>query len=180
MSATTEHIGAARAHRPTIGSLRLRLKPPQRSCGFVQGAWWPRSVRLADELPSLLTALSLRFVVIDQVLYRENDWPPTPSSIKHRDRDVILDAVQDSPNVITVFGTQFGKLALLVVPPYTDASDAYAAMTTAASVGDASAPDELLGISECSAKDRHDALIALRRWESEGGTLRGLAPAWPP
>lgn len=58
---------------------------------------------------------------------------------------MILDSSQDSPNVITVFGKQFGRLALLLVPPYTDATDAYAAMTTAASVGDASTPGQLLG-----------------------------------
>jgi len=48
------------------------------------------------------------------------------------------------------------------------------AMTTAASVGDASAPDELLTISERNAEDRRRALIALHRWECEGGAL--LAP----
>ena len=77
---------------------------------------------------------------------------------------MILDASQDSPNVITVFGKQLGRLALLVVPPYTDADDAYTAMTTAASVGDASTPDQLLGISEHSATDRHGTPIALQQW----------------
>ena len=77
---------------------------------------------------------------------------------------MILDASDDSHNVITVFGQRFGRLALLVVPPYTDADDAHTAMTTAASVGDASTPDQLLGINERSAKDRHHARIALQRW----------------
>ena len=69
MSTTTEHIGAARAHRPTIGTLRLRLKPAHRSCGFVQGGWWPQSTSLTVELPSLLKALSLRFGTIARVRY---------------------------------------------------------------------------------------------------------------
>jgi Family of unknown function (DUF5994) len=167
MSATTEHIGAARAHRLTIGTLRLRLKPAHRSCGFVQGGWWPRSTRLPAELPSLLEALSLRLGPIDRLRYHQRDWSPTPPSIKHQGGNVILDASQDSPNVITVFGEQLGRLALLVVPPNTDADDAYAAMTTAASVGDASTPDQLLGISARSAKDRHHARIALQQWGCE-------------
>ncbi len=171
MTATIEHIGAARAHRSTIGSLRLRLKPAHRSCGFVQGGWWPRSTRLADELPSLLEALSLRFGTIDRVRYHQSDWSPKPPSIKYQGGDVTLDASQDSPNVITVFGQQFGRLALLVVPPYTDVGDGSTAMTTAASVGDVSTPDQLLGISERRAKDRHHTLIALQRWETEGGAL---------
>ena len=164
MSATTEHIGAARAHRPTIGTLRLRLKPAHRSCGFVQGGWWPQSTRLATELPSLLNALSLRFGTIDRLRYHQSDWSPTPPSMKHQGVNVTLDTSHDSPNVITVFGKQLGRLALLVIPPYVDADDAYAAMTTAASVGDASTSDQLLGINERSAKDRHHARIALQPW----------------
>ena len=70
-------------------------------------------------------------------------------------------------------GKQFGRLNLPVVPPYTDAANAYAAVTTAASANDASTPDELLGVGARSAKDRrHRPLIALQRWESEGGALR--------
>ena len=38
---------------------------------------------------------------------------------------MILDASQDSPNVITVFRKRLGRLALLVVPPYTDADYAH-------------------------------------------------------
>ena len=163
MSAITEHISVARAHRPTIGTLRLPLKHAHRSCGFVQGGWWPRSTRLTVELPSLLEALSLRFGPIDRVRFHQSDWSPTPPSIKHQGGNVILDASQDSPNVITVFGKRLGRLALLVVPPYTDADDAHTAMTTAASVGDAS-PHQLLGISEHSVTDRHRALIGLQRW----------------
>ena len=171
MSATTEHIGAARARGPAIGTLRLRLKPVHRSCGFMQGAWWPRSTRLAAELPSLLEALSLRLGTIDRVRYHQRDWSPTPPSIKHQGANVILDASQDSPNVITVFGKQLGRLALLVVPADTDADadDAYAAMATAASVGDASTPDRLLGFSARSARDRHHARIALQQWDCAMG-----------
>ncbi|HEY1842324.1 MAG TPA: DUF5994 family protein [Mycobacterium sp.] len=121
MSTTAEHIGAARAHRPTMATLRLRLKPAHRYCGFVQGGWWLRSTRLTVQLPSLLTALSLRFGPIARVRYHQSDWSPTPPSIKHQGDNVILDASKDSPNVITVFGERIGRLALLLVPPYADA-----------------------------------------------------------
>jgi len=71
------------------------------------------------------------------VRYHQNDWWPTSSRLKHKG-GVILDASQDSPNVITVFGKQLGRLALLVVPPYTSLDDADTAMTRAATVGNAS------------------------------------------
>lgn len=169
MSAITEHIGAARALRPAMGTLRLRLKSAHRSCGFVQGGWWPQSTRLAAELPSLLDALSMRFGTIDRLRYHRRDWSPTPPSIKQQGGKVMLDPSHDSPNVITVFGKHLGRLALLVVPPYTDADDAYAAMTTATSVGDASTPDRLLGFSARTAKDRHHARVALPQWDCAMG-----------
>ena len=43
------------ARQSAFRGLRLRLKPAHRSCGFVQGAWWPRSNQLHTELPPLLT-----------------------------------------------------------------------------------------------------------------------------
>jgi hypothetical protein len=171
MLATAEHIRTPRVQRSTLATLRLRLKPAHRSCGFVQGAWWPHSTRLAAELPSLLDALSLRFDVIDRVRYHQNDWSPTPPSLKHESGEVILESSQDSPNVITVFGPQFGRLALLLVPPYMDATDACTAMTTASTVGDASTPDQLLGISEYGAKNGHRTGIALQRSGSDGRAL---------
>lgn len=78
-----------------------------------------------------------------------------------------------------MFGKQLRKLALLVVSLDSDATDASTAMTTAASAGDASTPDQLLEISDHSAT-AHLAALALQRWESEGGALPGLAPQWQP
>jgi hypothetical protein len=145
MLTITEKIPAASTRRPAIGTVRLRLKPAHRSCGFVQGAWWPRATDLGSELPALLAALSLRAGPIDSVLYHENDWSPAPLSIKHQGDHVIVSAHQEWPNVISLFGPRFGKLDLLVVPPYTEATHAYNIVTTAASVNDASTPEQLLG-----------------------------------
>jgi hypothetical protein len=148
----------------------MRLKPAHRSCGFVQGAWWPRSTELAGELPSLLAALSLRVGSIDGVLYHEGGWSPAPLSINHQGDQVIVSARQEWPNVISVFGPRFGRLDLLVVPPYTEPTHAYNMVITAASVDDASTPDQLLGITR-RADDRVLSPIALERWEADGGAL---------
>lgn len=129
------------------------------------------------ELPSLHAALSRRFGPLDRVLYHPDDWSPAGPTITHHD-DVALEASQDCPNVLTVFGAGFGRLALLVVPPYTAADDAYTAMTTAASAGDVSSPEQLLGVSERRTEDREYALLATQRWESEGGAL-GRRPSAP-
>ena len=150
MLTITENIADASARRPAIGTLRMRLKPAHRSCGFVQGAWWPRSTELTSELPSLLAALSLRVGSIDSVLYHESDWSPAPLSIKHQGDQVILGAHQEWPNVVSLFGPRFGRLDLLVVPPYTEPAHAYNAVMTAASVNDASTPDQLLGMAHAA------------------------------
>src|SRR4051794_20288810 len=54
MLTITANTADAPARRPAIGTLRLRLKPAHRACGFVQGAWWPRSTELVSEI--LLTS----------------------------------------------------------------------------------------------------------------------------
>jgi hypothetical protein len=175
MTATIESIATVRTRRPAIGTLRLRLKPAHQACGFVQGAWWPRSTLLTVELPSLLAALSLRFGRIDRVQYRETDWSQAPQHIKHQGAGIVLDSSQDSPNIISVSGQQFGKLTLLVVPPYTDATHAYDVVMTAASALDSSTPDQLLGNRTQGPTDPLHAPIALQRWESDGGAVQ-LAP----
>jgi hypothetical protein len=55
----------------------------------------------------------LGFGAMDRMRYLQNDWPPTPPSIKYRGGDVILDASPESPNVIMVLGNQFEKMARL-------------------------------------------------------------------
>jgi hypothetical protein len=169
MLAITENITDASAHRPAISTLRLRLKPAHRSCGFVQGAWWPRSTELTSELPTLLAALSLRVGSIDCVLYHEDDWSPAPLNIEHQGDQVSLGAHQEWPNVVSLFGPRFGSMELLVVPPHTEPAHAYNLVTTAAHVNDASTPDQLLGIGTRRAGDPLPSPVALQRWESDGG-----------
>ena len=174
MLTITENIHDTSTSRPAIAHLRMRLKPTHRLCGFVQGAWWPRSTNLDSELPALLAALSLRVGSIDSVLYHGNDWSSAPLGIKHHGVQVILSAHQEWPNVISLFGPRFERLDLLVVPPYTEPTHAYNVVTKAASVNDASTPDQLLGIRRRS-DDRLLSPVALERWEAEGGALP-LAP----
>lgn len=151
MTTTIERTATARTRRPSTATPRLRLKPAHHACGFVQGAWWPRSTVLTAELPSLLAAISLRFGKIDRVQYCETDWSPEPRHMKQGD-DIVLGSSHDSPNVISVSGQQFGKLTLLVVPPYTDAAHAYNVVMAAASTLDTSTPDQLLGIGKRGAE----------------------------
>ena len=175
MSAPILSFGTAQARRSGIGDLRLRLKPAHRSCGFVQGAWWPRTDQLHTELPPLLAALAPRVGSVDRVVYDETRWTPASLRIEFRGRSIILEGSSDtSANTLSVIGEGFGRLVLLVVPPYTNPTRAYTAVITASKPDDVSTPDESLGIGPREAQDRRLALLAHQRWESEGGALRRL------
>ena len=173
MSAPTLHVDALRASPTALRGLRLRLKSAHPSCGFVQGAWWPRSDQLHTELPPLLAALSPRVGSVDRIIYDENSWAPASLRTEFRGLSVILEGSHNkSTNVVSVIGDGFGRLVLLVVPPYTNPIRAYRAVMTASRSDDVSSPDELLGIGPREAQDRRQALMAHQRWESEGGALR--------
>jgi len=173
MSAPTLH---AVAPASTGRGLRLRLKPGNRASGFVHGAWWPRSTHLITELPALLSAIFSRLGRVDRVIYDENSWAPTPLRFEFRAHSVILDGSRDQPiNTLSVIGEPFGKLVLLVVPPYTNPSHAYSIVMAAASPDDFSTADELLGVTRQEAEDRNSALMAHQRWETEGGALEAIS-----
>ncbi len=178
MSAPILSFGTAQARRSGIGNLRLRLKPAHRSCGFVQGAWWPRTDQLHTELPRLLGALSPRVGSVDRVSYDETSWAPASLRMEFRGRSIILEGSHNkSTNILSLIGQGFGRLVLLVVPPYTNPTRAYTAVMRASNPDDVSTPDELLGIGPREAQDRRLALLAHQRWESEGGALRRLGQA---
>lgn len=173
MSAPTLRVNAPHAGPLAGEGLRLRLKPADQCRGFVQGAWWPRSTQLITELPAVMAALSLRLGNIDRVIYDENDWAPAPSRIELSGYAVTLESRCDQPaNTLSLIGERFGKLDLLVVPPYTNPARAYRAVVAAADPDDASTADELLDIGAYEAEDRRIARIAQQRWETEGGALR--------
>jgi hypothetical protein len=130
-----------------------------------------RSTGASLQHRQMVAALSLRVGSIDSVLYHESDWSPAPLSIKHQGDQVILGTHQEWPNVVSLFGPRFGRLDLLVVPPHTEPAHAYNAVTTAASVNDASTPDQLLGIGARRADGPLLSPVALQRWESDGGAV---------
>ena len=178
MSAPTLHVDALRTGRTAFRGLRMQLKPAHPSCGLVQGAWWPQSDQMHIELPRLLTALSPRTGAVDRVIYDESNWAPASLRMEFRGRSIILEGSHTtSTNTLSLIGEGFGRLVLLVVPPYTNPTRAYTAVMTASKPDDVSTPDELLGIGPRQAQDRRLALLAHQRWVSDGGALRRLGQA---
>lgn len=160
MTATIRRRSSTSSHRrpAAIGTLRLRLKPAHQRCGFVQGAWWPRSTVLGTELPPLLAAIRVRFGAVDRVRYHAGGW-----SENRPDDDVVLDGTSPSPHRLSLSGPGFGKLTLLVVPPYTEPTQAYDIVVTASSVDDSSTPEQLLELMPPPTTDDPATTIAPQR-----------------
>jgi hypothetical protein len=124
----------------------LRLKPKAPTTGYVDGAWWPHSDNLADELPDLLAVLSVRLGAIERVMYNLAEWAKMPRRLSTGGRSVRLDGYQRQPvNTLQVQGIDRRSILLMVVPPDTDPGTAHTAMMTAAAPDNASTTGEMLG-----------------------------------
>ena len=127
---------------------RLRLKPKGRISGYVDGAWWPHSDDLAEQLPDLLAVLSVRLGRIDRVLFNINEWATPPRKLFTGGRAVRLDGYQRQPiNTVEVLGVDRNRIALLVVPPNTDPDEAHDTLMAAAAPGDDSSVGGLLALT---------------------------------
>lgn len=97
--------------------LALKPEPPSR----LDGTWWPRSTRLAVELPGLVARLSDRLGQVSVVGYHRDAWTETPSQVEIAGLTVQLQGVtSDEPNSVILIG-EGRHIALLVIPP--DASE---------------------------------------------------------
>jgi Family of unknown function (DUF5994) len=132
--------------------LRLRLKPKASITGYVDGAWWPRSRDLAEELPALAEMLAARWGAVYRVAFAMSAWGPTPRQVHVDGRRVRLDGFgfQDK-DIVHVSGLDGRRLSLLVIPP--DAADTagHDAMMTAGRRDNADSPATILAASGVSA-----------------------------
>jgi hypothetical protein len=91
MSTPPLSFETTQARRWTITDPRLRLKPPHRSAGFVQGGWWPHTDQLYIELRQLLAALPSRSGTIERLIYDENSWASAALRMEFRGHSAILE-----------------------------------------------------------------------------------------
>jgi len=124
---------------------RLRLKRKAPISGYVDGAWWPHSNDLAEELPDLLAVLSVRLGAVARVTYNVAEWAKAPRKISIGGRIVRLDGYQRQPsNTIGVLDGRGNQIVLLVVPAQTEPDRAHTIAMEAAATDDTSSVDTLL------------------------------------
>jgi hypothetical protein len=97
---------------------RLRLKPYRSVSEHVDGAWWPRSTCLADELPELLASLSARLGRVVMVGYRRNGWHETPPLVEIAGSPIeLLGFSSDEPTSVILLGEDGRHITLHVIGP---------------------------------------------------------------
>jgi Family of unknown function (DUF5994) len=97
---------------------RLRLKAYRSAHEHIDGAWWPRSTRLVDELPGLVTAVSDRLGEVVIVGYHRHGWHETPPVTEIGGRTIeLLGFTSDDPASVMLIGEDGRHLTLQVIRP---------------------------------------------------------------
>ncbi|MCX4918921.1 DUF5994 family protein [Streptomyces sp. NBC_00687] len=133
--------------------VRLSLAPYQAVPGGLDGAWWPYSHQLADELPALIEALD-GVGNISVVTLGIEDWSHMPHHVAVGGHvvDAGWFASGRDENVILLLSHTRGFRTLLVIPPMTEAGAAAWLMDTPAPVDGSSTATELLATATDQAR----------------------------
>ncbi len=120
---------------------RLQLKPFRRAAEHVDGAWWPRSRHLAEELPDLVASVSDRLGRVVMIGYRRNGWDDTPALVEIAGETVeLLGFTSDEPTSVILIGADGRHLTLHVIRPDTGEEAARQALDDARGIADGGDP----------------------------------------
>lgn len=108
------------------------------------GAWWPRSRMLADELPAFFAAWPLERGRIQRILYSAPDWDDHPHSVNVPGRRVKTGTFpRDDTHVLTVSMEDRTDHLIRVIAPDTADDAAQQALDDGAPASDASGRDPI-------------------------------------
>jgi hypothetical protein len=175
MTATIPFTPAVEDRAPSSSPLRLTLAPAGAAPALIDGAWWPRSRNLTEQLPALVECLDPLWGRITRVAVSRTVWPVIPGKVPahgHMVRVGWFNAGQD-PHKLLLLSYTFGRWDLLVIPPETDPATAARLMVTATDPSRNLTASGLMHEAESfrtMAEDEADS-DSMREavWESEGG-----------
>jgi hypothetical protein len=136
---------------------RLQLGARGIRPGRLDGAWWPYSRDLAQELPPLLKVLDPLLGRITHVTVHRESWAGVPGrvpGVNHIARLGWYDVEQD-PDTICLLSYTVGRWDLLVVPPTATAEDAARAMDSACLADSTTSSGDLVAAMGQSATQGH-------------------------
>jgi hypothetical protein len=136
--AGSDHAGA--------GAVRLALIDPVERHSTLDGAWWPRTADLTDELPPLIAELRRQGIRVTRVAYNPTAWAPMTRRLPADGRTIRLGSFRTlDPLLLNLTGDdRRGRLDLLTVPPGTTRSDARRAFSAATDRANRQGPSALL------------------------------------
>lgn len=130
--ATSGHLLPDAAAWPTQpDAVVLRLETTRSREGAVDGAWWPRSRDLAEQLPGLITALTPHIGPVERVGLDSSAWDGVPGRLVIDAHVVHIDWFPVGDDTVILTRGPNDHFLLLVVPPGADPEAAHAAMTAA-------------------------------------------------
>jgi Family of unknown function (DUF5994) len=132
--------------RADDGAVRLALIDPPAPRTTLDGAWWPRTSTLTDELPALVEELRRRGIRVTRAAYNPDSWAPTSRRLQADGRTIRLGWFRHiDPQLLNLTGDLTrGRLDLLVVPPLSTATDAQRAFSAATDPANQAEPTALL------------------------------------
>jgi hypothetical protein len=134
-----------------VGPIRLETlhHDPSERQPTLDGAWWPQSRDLAEEIPALVCELHARGTRVSRVLYNPDSWDSTEHTLVADGRKIRLGWFKSmDPHLLTVTGTAgVDRLDLLIVPPGTAPAAAERAMAAAVAVANHDSASTVLDTS---------------------------------
>ena len=109
---------------------RIHLDGRRAPSSHIDGAWWPRSTQLADELPDLFATVHESVGPVALVGYRHDGWTDAPPQITTAGGQSVelLGFDSDEPPTVIVIGQNGHHLMLRVIAPVTDEEEARRAL----------------------------------------------------
>ncbi len=146
---------------------RITLKPEMSTRGFVDGAWWPRSMNPATEFTSLLTGLAATTGPMNRLAYNLTAWEPAPRKLRVQGRQVRLEGFHTlDQHTVSLTDPSGHRMVLLIIPTDTTELRGNALLTKVSDKGSDASPDALLADVPERPEESSEA-----RWESDGGHL---------
>ena len=142
-STNPAHRTIDRTHRIRVG---MRVHGAAAHQGLVDGAWWPRSLDLAAELPALIEALIGTGFDARRVSYSLEGWQHVPRRLNASGRVLKLGGFNTLGTAIisVIDSSGRARLELVVIPPGSDKAFAARVLAAGRDASDSRRADEML------------------------------------
>jgi len=148
------------------GLLALRLQTAPSREGLFDGAWWPHSRNIHQELPGLIAVLTEHWGTIARIGLDADAWDGLGDPLFADGRLIHVDWFPVGDDTVIITRGDRDHFSLLAIPPEASADEAHAAMTMATYVGNTESGQQILvatGIADTTPRNRTEPPGTRRR-----------------